>query len=79
MIRDFIADHGYSPTIREIGTALGIRSPEGVKCHLRPLRAKGVVAWVDGKSRTIQIVEAQPQDPDQGPFEETASVGSESG
>jgi SOS-response transcriptional repressor LexA len=31
------SEHGYSPTIREVMTAMGFRSPNGVRGHLRAL------------------------------------------
>lgn len=37
------AMNNRAPTIREICKAIGVSSPNGVTCHLRALRAKGVV------------------------------------
>ena len=34
---------GYGPTIREIGAAVGISSPNGVMCHLKALERKGYI------------------------------------
>jgi repressor LexA len=52
-IYDFICkridDWGYPPTIRDIGTAFDIRSPNGVMCHLKALEKKGFIVR-DGKS-----------------------------
>lgn len=47
---------GYGPTIREIATALGISSPNGVVCHLVVLKARGWITWSRGRSRTIRPV-----------------------
>lgn len=44
---------GYSPTFRELAAALGIGSPNGVMCHLRPLKELGFVHWEPGKGRTL--------------------------
>ena len=41
MIRDLIVQRGYGPTVREIGEQFGIKSPNGVMCHLRALERKG--------------------------------------
>lgn len=45
----FVARHwgetGCWPTIREIGAAMGMTSPNGVVCHLRLLKAKGAILW----------------------------------
>jgi repressor LexA len=52
-IYDFICerieDRGYPPTIRDIGTAFDIKSPNGVMCHLKALEKKGHIVR-DGKS-----------------------------
>ena len=42
-------EQGRPPTLREIGSVLGIRSPNGVHCHLRSLiRKKAIVAFGKG-------------------------------
>ncbi|WP_206108291.1 LexA family protein [Paludisphaera soli] len=35
--------NGLSPTVREIGEALSIKSPNGVMCHTRALVRKGLL------------------------------------
>ncbi len=42
-IREKITDCGYPPSIREIGEAFGIVSPNGVMCHLKALEKKGFI------------------------------------
>ena len=42
-IEDKILNRGYGPTVREIGKAFGIRSPNGVMCHLKALERKGLI------------------------------------
>lgn len=54
-IAGFIDVHGFSPSVREIAHSYGWTT-NGVMCHLRALRRKGRVTWVDGQSRTIRIV-----------------------
>lgn len=53
MVLDFIAehlqDHGYPPTIREIGTSLGVRSTNAVFEMLAALERKG---WIDRDSKS---------------------------
>jgi repressor LexA len=49
-----IREHGYPPTIREIGTAFGIRSPNGVNDHLKALQRKGYLEREDLKSRALR-------------------------
>lgn len=53
----YIAANGYSPTCRELAEAFGFKGPNGAACHLRPLRKKGAVTWVDGQARTLRVVE----------------------
>ena len=36
-LKDKILNRGYGPTVREIGNHFGIRSPNGVMCHLKAL------------------------------------------
>lgn len=43
IIKAFIASHGYSPSIRELGTAAGISSVNGTRDHLLRLEAKGYI------------------------------------
>lgn len=56
----YINQHGYSPTIAEIGEGVGLASKAGVHRHLRRLRAEGRVTWVEGSTRTLRLVELSP-------------------
>jgi len=58
-IRDTIRTRGYGPTVREIADKFGIRSPNGVMCHLRALEKKELIAREPNKSRAIRLV-AEP-------------------
>ncbi len=42
-IRDKIENRGFPPSIREIGEAFNIASPNGVMCHLKALEKKGCI------------------------------------
>jgi repressor LexA len=59
-IRDKIESRGYGPTVREIGEAFKIESPNGVMCHLKALQKKGLILREDGKARAIQLVGHRP-------------------
>jgi len=59
-LKDKIVNRGYGPTVREIGTRFGIRSPNGVMCHLKALEKKGLITRESHMSRAIQLSE-QPQ------------------
>lgn len=56
-IRDCMVARGYGPTVREIGLHMGIRSPNGVMCHLRALEKKGMIRRSANKSRAIELAE----------------------
>jgi SOS-response transcriptional repressor LexA len=55
-IVSYIARHGLSPTHREIGEAIGVRSPNAVLGLIRGLRDKGYLDWDAGKARSFRIV-----------------------
>ncbi len=55
-IRDKILNRGYGPTVREIGVAFDISSPNGVMCHLRALEKKGLISRAPNMSRAIQLL-----------------------
>lgn len=59
-LKDKIMNRGYGPTVREIGNHFGIRSPNGVMCHLRALEKKGLITRESYMSRAIQLTD-QPQ------------------
>lgn len=44
------------PTVREIARRFGIKSPNGVMCHLRALERKGKIVVQHGQARAIQLV-----------------------
>jgi repressor LexA len=57
MIRGLIVKRGYGPTVREIGEHFGIKSPNGVMCHLRALERKGLITRSPNKSRAIELTD----------------------
>ena len=54
-IRDFTAGHGYPPSVREIGEAVGLKSPSTVHFHLKGLEEAGVIVKAEGKTRAISM------------------------
>ena len=54
----FIAENGYSPSVREIGEAVGMRSTASVSYHLQNLQAKGVLLSPGAKGRKRALVTA---------------------
>lgn len=57
-LKDKILNRGYGPTVREIGSQFGIRSPNGVMCHLKALEKKGLITREPHMSRAIQLTES---------------------
>jgi len=57
-LKDLILNRGYGPTVREIGSQFGIRSPNGVMCHLKALEKKGLITREPHMSRAIQLTES---------------------
>jgi len=54
-IRGKIEGRGYGPTVRDIGDAFGIKSPNGVMCHLKALEKKGLIKRESNRARAIQV------------------------
>jgi len=69
-VKDYLVERGMPPTIEEIRVAIGVRSANGVREHLRALERKGALELVSGVSRGIRLVE--------NPFENQLEAQSES-
>ncbi len=58
-VLDVIVEHqnerGYPPSVREIGQAIGLRSPATVKAHLDNLRDAGYIIRDPAKPRAIRV------------------------
>ena len=55
-IISFQRDHGYPPSVREIGEHVGLKSPSTVHFHLKSLEEAGVITRGAGKTRAITAV-----------------------
>lgn len=55
VIREWADLNGYPPTVREIGTAVGLRSPSTVAHHLQALERLGVLSRCPGQHRSYQV------------------------
>lgn len=55
-IKRFSAEHGYPPSIREIGDALGLSSPATVHTHVRKLCNAGLLKVYPNKFRAMEIL-----------------------
>ncbi|MCB0917458.1 MAG: transcriptional repressor LexA [Actinobacteria bacterium] len=56
-LREFIADHGYPPSVREVGQAVGLTSSSSVSHQLRTLEAKGYLRKDPNRPRTLVVVD----------------------
>ena len=52
-IKDFTREHGYPPSVREIGERVGLSSSSTVQCHLRTLEKKGLIRRDPTKPRAL--------------------------
>lgn len=58
-VQQFTVENGYSPSVREIGAAVGLSSTATVSYHLRQLQEKGLLQIAAGKGRKRTVVAAQ--------------------
>ncbi|MFD8499692.1 transcriptional repressor LexA [Amycolatopsis sp. NPDC059657] len=67
-IRDWVVRHGYSPSSREIGDAVGLKSSSSVSKHLAALEDKGFLRRSTTMSRPIDVrafLEPSTREPDE--------------
>lgn len=55
-ICSYTAQHGYPPSVRDIGQAIGLSSPSTVHAHLHKLEDAGYIRRDPNKPRTIEIL-----------------------
>jgi repressor LexA len=53
---DYVDRHGYPPTVREIGGAVGLASPSTVHAHLANLERAGLLRRDPTKPRALELV-----------------------
>lgn len=56
-ISTLVSQHGFAPSLREIGEASGLKSTSSVQHQLRALEEKGYIRRDANKGRAIEIVE----------------------
>lgn len=54
-IQQFTSRSGFPPSVREIMTAFGFGSTNGVICHLTALEKKGAIKRDECRSRSLTI------------------------
>ena len=78
-IRSYSDEHGYPPSVREIGTAVGLASPSTVHMHLKVLEERGLIKRDSKKPRTIEVMDGRQQTDAVGDSEPLASVSQDLG
>jgi len=58
-LNGFIAEHGYAPTIEEIGEHFSLRSLATVHKHLSNLQEKGLIKRAWNRSRALELVPSE--------------------
>lgn len=55
-IEGFISGRGFPPSVRDILSHFGFRSPNAAMVHLRALRKKGHIDWDHNLARSIRVL-----------------------
>ena len=56
VIQQAVADHGYPPSVREIGDAVGLRSPSSVHAQMNTLEDLGYIRRDPSRPRAIEVL-----------------------
>lgn len=64
---DYVDRHGYPPTVREIGEAVGLASPSTVHAHLANLERAGLLRRDPTKPRALELVGHRRRQPEPEP------------
>lgn len=56
-IRSHVRERGFAPSFREIGEAVGLKSPSSVKHQLQSLEEKGFIRISANKGRAIELLD----------------------
>ncbi len=54
VIRTFTAEHGYPPSVREIGERVGLSSSSTIHAHLKALERRGLISRDPTKPRALR-------------------------
>jgi repressor LexA len=61
-LHEYVEEHGYPPTVREIGQAVGLRSPSTVHAHLAQLERAGLLRRDPTKPRALELTDRRRAD-----------------
>jgi repressor LexA len=59
-LKNFLGNHGYPPTLREVASHFGLKGPRGPQKTLQILERKGYLRKTPGDSRAIEILGFPP-------------------
>ncbi len=80
-IYDYIAEalrrQGYPPSVREIGEAVGLKSPSTVHFHLKHMEELGVLTKGAGKGRALTLAQPPQRESSGGAYDAPAPVREE--
>lgn len=57
VIRNFLAQHNYAPSYRDVMRAMGIKSPATAYNHVQALKEKGYLTLRGGQMRSVELTE----------------------
>jgi repressor LexA len=60
VIRAFTAEHGYPPSVREIGELVGLSSSSTIHAHLKALERRGLISRDPTKPRALRTEHNSP-------------------
>ncbi len=55
-IKKFVAKHKYSPTVRELAEAVGLKSSSTAHGYLQRLKTRGYIDYQPEQPRTIKLL-----------------------
>ena len=56
-IKKYLEDFKHSPSIRQMMSAMNLKSPAPIQSRLKHLQEKGFISWQEGRARTLQVIE----------------------
>lgn len=56
VIKNFMKDKGFAPTVREIRDAVHLASISTVHLHMEKLKEKGFITWEPAQPRTLRLL-----------------------
>lgn len=59
-LNEFIQQHGYAPSLEEVGRRFGLSSLATVHKHLTNLQEKGFIKRAWNRSRSVELVQTRP-------------------